>query len=369
MNANPTRRLVPDHIEQIRMYVPGKALDVSAFPGGVANLASNENVLGPSPLAMESIRAASASVHLYPEASNEALGEALAAHLGVTPEQIVVGNGATACIELVVKTFMSEGETALLSAGTFIGFNLALQAFGRRSIEVPMREGFRHDLEEMAARITPEVRLVFLCNPCNPTGTVFSREEFERFLARVDGRCLVVLDQAYFEFISDGAAPNGVSYLSTHPNLIVLRTFSKVYGLAGLRLGYAIASPRLIGYMLRASTPFSYSLLAQTAGLAALKDLGHVERSLATARAGVEQLSRALRALGLPVPPSHGNFVFAPLGRPAGPVYEQMLSRGVMTRQLGGYGFREALRITVGTAEQNERVIAALTQALAAPAP
>jgi histidinol-phosphate aminotransferase len=242
-------------------------------------------------------------------------------------------------------------------------YKLALQSHGRRFTEVPMAD-YRYDLEAMAAHFTARTRIVFLANPDNPTGTAFGRAELETFLSKVPPQCLVVLDEAYFEYVHWPEYPNGMDYFRKLPNLVVLRTFSKIYGLAGVRLGYGIMQSQLTGYLHRTRMPFNLSSLAQAGGVAALDDLEHVRTARETAIRGLQYLEQELLALGLKVPKSHANFVFAEFGRSAKPIYEQLLRQGIITRPLPSYGFPNALRISVGLASQNERLVAALKQVL-----
>ena len=227
-----------------------------------------------------------------------------------------------------------------------------------------MAPGFRYDLPAMARALSPATRMVFLANPDNPTGTAFSRSDLEAFLPRVPEDCLVVLDEAYFEFVDWKEYPNGLELLPRWPNLVVLRTFSKAHGLAGLRLGYGVMRPELVGYLHRTRMPFNVTSLAQAAGLAALEDVDHVRRTRELNLSELPRVRGELLALGLTVPESYGNFLFVDLGRPAGPVAEALLSKGVIARPIPGYGFPRALRISVGLPDWNTRMLAALRTVL-----
>jgi histidinol-phosphate aminotransferase len=227
-----------------------------------------------------------------------------------------------------------------------------------------MRPGFRYDLEAMARAMQPRTRIIFLANPDNPTGTAFSRAELDAFLARVPPECLVVLDEAYYEYVRWPEYPDGLTYVRKHPNVVVLRTFSKIYGLAGLRLGYGVMAPALIAYLNRTRMPFNISSIAQAAGVAALDDVEHVRTTRETTWRGLDYLTAELRAMGVTVPDSHANFVFADFGRPAQGIYQQLLLRGVITRPVPGYGFPDVLRISVGLRAQNERLLRALEDIL-----
>jgi histidinol-phosphate aminotransferase len=304
-------------------------------------------------------------LHLYPDSSSHALVQRLSRFLGVYPEEIVLGSGSNELIELLIRTFMvPERDEALLCQGSFVMYKVALQAHGRSFVEVPMQTGFRYDLSAMAQRITSRTRFIFLSNPDNPTGTAFSRGELLAFLARVPDDCLVVLDEAYFEFVTWPDYPNGLVDVRGRKNAIVLRTFSKAYGLAGLRVGYGVMHPELVAYLNRTRMPFNVSSAAQWAAAAALDDTEHVARGRALTRAGIEELTRALRSLGAQVPESHANFVFADFGRPAQPLYEALLKGGVITRPIANYGFPHALRISVGLERDNQRLVSALREIL-----
>jgi len=360
------RALVPEHIETLKPYVPGKPIEETEREygiTGVIKLASNENPLGPSPMAVQAIEAAVRHVNLYPDGASFYLVRRLADVLGVDPDRVFVASGSNEIIELLIRTFIQGDDEALLCQGSFLMYKVSLQSHGRRFTEVPMRAGLRYDLEAMAAALTPRTRMVFLANPDNPTGTAFSKAELDRFLEKVPAETFVVLDEAYFEYVRWAEYPNGMDYLSRR-NVVVLRTFSKIYGLAGLRLGYGVMEPEVVAYLNRTRMPFNVSSLAQAAGAAALDDQEHLRTTRETAWRGLEYLTKELRALGCQVPDSHANFVFADLGRPAAPVFEQLLRRGVITRPIPGYGFPNALRISVGLTSQCERLIAAMREIL-----
>jgi histidinol-phosphate aminotransferase len=361
------RPLVADYIESLKPYVPGKPIEETEREygiTGVVKLASNENPLGPSPKALAAIERALVQLHLYPDASSHHLTHAVAKHLGVKPEEVFCASGSNEIIELLIRTFTVPGDLALLSAGSFQMYKVSLQSHGRRFVEVPMREGYRYDLTAMAERLREKPRLVFLANPDNPTGTAFSRAELEAFLAKVDPETLVVLDEAYFEFVDWAEYPNGLDYFRKLSNVVVLRTFSKCYGLAGLRVGYGVMDPKKVGYLHRTRMPFNLTSLAQVAGVAALGDTEHLRRTREVTHAGLRYLETELRALGLEVPKSHANFVFVQLGRPSGPVFEQLLRRGVITRPVPMSGWPNALRISVGLAHENEKLVKAMREVL-----
>src|SRR5262249_43146452 len=289
------RPLVAPYIETLRPYVPGKPIEETEREYGITGaikLASNENPLGPSPLAIEAIEAAARKVHLYPDGSSYYLIQRLSAFLGVKPEEVFVGNGSNEIIELMVRTFTTPEDEAIICKGSFLMYKVALQSHGRPFIEVPMRPGYRYDLEAMAERVSSRTRIIFLANPDNPTGTAFSRKELEAFLPRVPPECFLVLDEAYFEYVDWPDYPNGMDYFRSMPNLVVLRTYSKIYGLAGIRLGYGIMQSQLADYLHRTRMPFNLTSLSQAAGIAALDDVEHVRTTKETTHRGLRYLEQ-----------------------------------------------------------------------------
>jgi histidinol-phosphate aminotransferase len=360
--------LVPPHVASLTPYVPGKPIEEVERQYGVtdvAKLASNENALGPSPRALAAAREACERVNLYPDGSAFYLKGALAAKLGVTPEEVFLGNGSNELIELLVRTFVLEQEEVLTSAQSFIAYKLAAQAHGRTLVEAPMRDRFFYDLEALRKLLQRRTKVVFLANPDNPTGTWFSEKDLVPFLDATAKDTLVVLDEAYVEFVDAPGFQDSLALRKRYPNLVVLRTFSKIYGLAGLRLGYGLARPELVDLIDRVRAPFNVNLVAQAAGIAALDDHAHVEKSRALVRTERPLLSEALRALGATVVPSQGNFVFADFpGRPGKELFEALLREGVVVRPMGGYGFPTAQRITVGLRGENEKCLAALRKVL-----
>ncbi|HET9594530.1 MAG TPA: histidinol-phosphate transaminase [Anaeromyxobacteraceae bacterium] len=358
---------VPPYVASLQPYVPGKPIEEVEREYGVSNvakLASNENALGPSPRALAAAREACAGVHLYPDGSAFYLRQALAAKLGVTMEEVAVGNGSNELLELVVRTFVPEGGEVLTSANSFIVYKLASQAHGRTCVEAPM-DDHRYDLRAIAARLSPRTRVIFLANPDNPNGTYFTERELVPFLEAVPRDVLVVLDEAYVEFVTASDFPDGLRIRRRFPNVVTCRTFSKIYGLAGLRLGYLVASPEVVGYLDRVRAPFNTSLVAQAAGAAALSDDEHVARSRALVASERPFLEAGLRAVGARVWPSQTNFVLADFpGRPGKELFEALLRRAVVVRPVAGYGFPTAQRVTCGLRPENEKLLAALKEIL-----
>ncbi|HVP67853.1 MAG TPA: histidinol-phosphate transaminase [Anaeromyxobacteraceae bacterium] len=360
--------LVPPNVESLQPYVPGKPIEEVEREYGVrdvAKLASNENALGPSPKALAAAREALARMHLYPDGSAYYLRGAIAERFGVPADEVVVGNGSNELIELLVRTFVLEGEEVLTSAQSFVAYKLAAQAHGRDLVEVPMKGRFHYDLAAMATHLSDRTKVVFLANPDNPTGTWFLERELVTFLEAVPRHALVVLDEAYVEFVEAPGFQDSLALRRRFPNLVVLRTFSKIYGLAGLRLGYGFARKEVAGFIDRVRAPFNVSLVAQAAGVGALEDREHVERTRELVRRERPFLASALAALGATVVPSQGNFLLADFpGRPGKDLFEALLREGVVVRPLGGYGFPTAHRITVGTRPENEKALAALRKVL-----
>ena len=360
--------IVPPYVETLMPYVPGKPIEEVEREYGVSNvakLASNENALGPSPRALAAAREAAAGIHLYPDGSAYQLRNALSAKLGVKPEEVFVANGSNEIIDLLVQTFVLPGEEVLTSAKTFVAYKLAAQKNGRALVEAPMKAQFHYDLDAIRAKLSPRIKLVFLANPDNPTGTWFLENELVRFLDAVPPETLVALDEAYVEYVDAAGYQDSLALRRRYPNLVVIRTFSKIYGMAGFRLGYGIARPELCGYVERVRMPFNTNLLAQAAGVAALGDEEHVKRSRALVQSERPFLAAGLAALGATVVPSQGNFVLADFpGRPGKELFEALLRLGVVVRPVGGYGFPTAQRITTGTRAENEKCLAALRKVL-----
>jgi len=348
-------------------YPPGKSLEEVrrelGLKGPIYKLASNENPLGPSPRALEAVRESLTRLHRYPEAANRTLSEALARRYGLRPENVVVGNGSNEVIDLLVKALVSPGDEILMSEPSFLMYEKFGAAAGASLKKVPLK-GYRHDLEGILSAVSPRTRIVFLDHPHNPTGSVFSGEEFESFLRGVPGEVVVVLDEAYGEFVREPSAARGVEFLKRGFPVVVLRTFSKAYGLAGLRIGYGLMPEELARVLNALRQPFNVNLLAQVAALAALSDEEHLRRTQELTWEGLDYLSAELERLGLKPLPSQANFLFVECGRPARPLYEALLRRGVIVRSMEAYGFPEALRISVGLPEENRALIEALAEVL-----
>jgi len=355
---------VAKHIAALTPYPPGKPIEELERELGISGsikLASNENPLGPSPKAMEAIRAAVPNLHRYPDGSAYYLRRKLAAKIGVAPGNIVFGNGSNEVIDLIVRTFMVPGDCAVVPEPTFLMYGKFLAAAGCKCVKVGLAPGLKVDLEAMR-RACPTARLFIVCNPNNPTGTVVARAEFDAFLAALPAEALVLLDEAYIEFAGAADTPRGLDYL-TDGRVMALRTFSKMYGLAGLRLGYGLMPEELAGYIERVRQPFNVNALAQAAALGALDDDEHFERTLALNAAGLAYLQAELPGLGLSCLPTHTNFFLAKVDQKLGDgqaLYARLLREGVIIRSMRPYGLPDHVRISVGLPEENRRLVGAL---------
>jgi histidinol-phosphate aminotransferase len=357
----------PGHVQRLSPYVPGKPIEELAreyglAEAGIVKLASNENPRGPSARVRQAIVDAAADVTRYPDGNGFALKKALAGRFGVTIEQVVLGNGSNDILELATQAFLRPGDEAVYSQHAFAVYPLATQARGGKGIAVAARE-LGHDLPAMRAALTPQTRIVFVANPNNPTGTWLAPDAVRAFIASVPADVLVVLDEAYNEYLDPSQQADSASWLATHPNLLISRTFSKAYGLAGLRVGYALADASVAGLLNRVRQPFNVNSVAQAAAIAALADTDYVVESARLNRAGLAQLTAGLDALGIAYVPSHANFLLVHVGGSAA-VYESLLRQGVIVRPVANYGLPEHLRVSVGLASENDRFLAALRVAL-----
>jgi histidinol-phosphate aminotransferase len=356
---------VPEYIRTLVPYEPGKPIEEVEREYGISNsikLASNENPLGPSPKAVAAIREKLDQLHLYPDGDCFYLKRGMAQKLGVAPENLIFGNGSNEIIELAVRTLMRPGDEAVMAEQAFVVYPLIVQAVGGKKKAVPLRN-FTHDLAAIADAITPKTRVVFLANPNNPTGTSFRRDEWERFLGKVSRDLLLIVDEAYFEYVQHPAYPDSLRYHAEDRAILTLRTFSKLYGLAGLRIGYGIGPKKLIDMMQRVRQPFNVNAAAQWAALAALDDVDHVKRSLEVNRLGIKYLQEEFTRLGLEFVPSQANFILLRVGK-GQEVFKQLLSQGVIVRPMAGYQFPEHVRVTVGTKEENRKFIDALEKVI-----
>ena len=360
--------LAPANVREIAPYVPGKPIAETARELGLAEadilkMASNENPLGASPMAVAAIRGALGELHYYPDGSGFELKAVLARKFAVDPANIILGNGSNDVLELVARAFLTSADSAVYSQHAFMVYALAVQAIGAKHIEVPAK-AYGHDLDALARAIRGDTKIVFVANPNNPTGTFSPWEEVRAFMQRVSKRVLVVLDEAYGEYLPDALKSPTPGWIAEHPNLVISRTLSKAFGLAGLRVGYGLAHPEIAEVMNRVRQPFNVNHLAMVAACAALDDAGFIAKSRAVNAAGLEQLAAGFERFGLEYIASFGNFITVRVGN-AARVYQSMLAEGVIVRPIAGYGMPEHLRVTVGKPEQNARFLAALERGLA----
>ncbi len=354
-------RIHPD-IASLSPYVPGKPIEELQRELGLARvikLASNENPLGPSPKALVALVGGHDSLHRYPDGGAYRLRQALADRWKVSLDHIILGNGSDEVLGLLARTFLAPGDEAVMADQTFVIYKMEVTAAHGKAVIVPL-VNWTHDLDGMAKAITPKTRLVFLCNPNNPTGTMVAADAVARFMAQVPENVIVVFDEAYLEYVRDPHFPDSLQYVTQGRNAIVLRTFSKIYGLAGLRIGYGITTPEITNCLNRVRPPFNANTLAQRAALAALGDDEHVAKSRAVNAAGMQQLESGLRALGFTAIPSQANFVYFDVKRDGRVLFDALLREGVIVRHIEG----TMLRVTIGQPDENDAFLASLKKVL-----
>jgi histidinol-phosphate aminotransferase len=357
---------VPAHIADIKPYEPGKPLEELEREYGISDsikLASNENPIGPSPLALKAMEKAMGNLHRYPDGGGFGLNEKLAAHLKVPRTAIVLGNGSDDIIGMLTRALLRSGDEAVLSKPSFLMYDIMIRCADARPISVPLK-GLDIDLDRMAAAITPKTRLVFVNNPLNPTGSMITSAQFESFLAKVPKGVVVVMDEAYIEFVRDDRCANGIDFLEAAVPVVTLRTFSKAYGLAGLRVGYGVMPEGIQGLLNRVRQPFNVSSLAQVAAIHALDDTPFLERTLRVVHDGLDYLFAELDRMGVRYFPTQANFFLIDVGRDAAGVFEKMLRRGVIVRSMVSYGFPHYIRINAGLPEENRRFLQALKEVI-----
>jgi histidinol-phosphate aminotransferase len=352
---------VPEYIRALIPYTPGKPIEeVEREYGikGAVKLASNENPLGPSPAAVRVLHERIEQLHRYPDGDCFYLKRGLAANLAIAPERFIFGNGSNELIELAVRTFLRPEDEAIMAAQSFTIYRLVVQAAGGTAKIIPLSD-FIHDLKAIKAAVTPKTRLIFLANPNNPTGTTYGKDAWEDFLVEVSGEVLIVVDEAYREYVRDSRYPDSLAYQGAGKSILTLRTFSKMYGLAGLRIGYGIGPEPVVAMMHRVRQPFNVNAAAQWAALAALGDVEHKVRTLEVNRQGMTFLEAELNRLGIAFVPSQANFILIRVGD-GGRVFQDLLRRGVIVRPMQEYGLPEYVRVTVGTVDENKKFVAAL---------
>jgi histidinol-phosphate aminotransferase len=357
--------LANPQLRNLAVYEPGKPIEETARELGtdasrIIKLASNENPLGPSPKAVLAMRDALDSINLYPDGGGYYLREALAAKLGLTRDHLILGSGSNEVIEFIGHGFLAEGDVIVTAQHAFVVYKLVAATFGAKTIEVP-GPGLSHDLDAILAAITSKTRVIFIANPNNPTGTLAGQAEIDRFMQRLPQNVVAVFDEAYFEYLDN--PPDTLRFVREGRNVIVLRTFSKIHGLANLRVGYGIGPPELIQVLQKARQPFNVGGLAQVAALAALDDAEHLNRTKRITDEGRAFLEEELAKINLPYIPSRGNFVLANVGEGIN-VFQKLLRRSIIVRAMKGYALPEWVRISVGTMEQNQKCVVALREIL-----
>jgi len=359
--------LVRPNILTIRPYKPGKPIDEVQRELGlqdVVKMASNENPLGPSPKAAAAVESYASSLHLYPDGSCFRLRQELSQRFMVPPENILVGNGSCEIIELVARVLLGPEDQVVFADPSFIMYKIVAAACNADARTVPLKN-YAHDLEAMANAIGPNTKLVYIANPNNPTGTLVGQEQIDTFMAQVPHQTVVVMDEAYYEYKVGTPFPDTMKFLSQGRNIVILRTFSKIYGLAGLRIGYGFAPDWLVDCINRIRRPFNVNAVAQIAAVAALSDEEHVRKSQQTNQAGKEFLYRQFSRMGLEFVPTEANFILVDVGRDATQVFQKLLKLGIVVRPMPGWGYPTKLRVTIGTQDQNERLVNALARVLA----
>ena len=353
----------PEYFNIIPPYVPGKPLEELEREYGITDsikLASNENPLGPSPKAMEAVKHALNNLHRYPDGAAPELMEAIASKMGCKTSQIVLGNGSDEVIDMLAKVYLNAGDEALMTEPSFMMYSISALAQGAKAVKIPLTPDYKHDFDALAKAVTAKTKILFLNSPQNPSGTVITKKEFEPFLEKVDPSILIVMDEAYIEFNRDSEAATGLDYLDCGRTVVTLRTFSKLYGLAGLRIGFGVMPEHASQMLNRIRPPFNINIPAQAAALAALSDSEFVEKTLETVHNGLDYLFDALKDLDVVCYPTQTNFFMIDLKRDAKAVYEALLYKGVIIRPLGSYGFDNHIRVTVGRPQENERFVKAL---------
>ncbi len=350
----------PEYISALKPYVPGKPveeLERELGIKGAVKLASNENPLGPSPKAVEALKAAISGINRYPDGGGYYLRKTLGERLSVEMDELILGNGSNELIDIAVRTYLRPGDEAVMAKPSFVVYATSVKAQGARPVEVPLKE-WRHDLDAMAEAVTSKTRMLFIANPNNPTGTINTKEELNRLFERLPEGLLVVVDEAYYEYVRNPDYADSIRHFRAGRDILILRTFSKIYGLAGLRIGYGIAKKDIIEEMNKLRPPFNANSLAQAGAIGALDDEEHLRRTVQANEEGKRYLYGELNSLGVKYVPTEANFIYILLGRDSKAVYGALLREGVITRPIGPEG--EAIRVTIGTMEENRRFVKAL---------
>jgi histidinol-phosphate aminotransferase len=352
---------------KLKPYVPGKPIEEVKRELGlddVVKLASNENPVGPSPLGVQAIQANLSSLNLYPDANCYYLKDKIRQKFSVDINQVIVGNGSDELLMLIAAAFINPGDEVIMGQPSFAEYEFTSQIMGADLVYVPLDAALTYDLEAVVQAITPKTKIIYLCNPNNPTGTAVDKTKLAAFVQRIPDHALLIFDEAYYEYIDDPGYPSGLDYLNTGKNILVLRTFSKIFGLAALRVGFGIGSAELTGIIERVEEPFNVNMLAQVAATAALDDSAHLENSRKVNAAGKAYLYREMEALGCSCVPSQANFIFIRVNRDSKEVFEALLQAGVIIRPGHIFGYPDYIRVTIGTKTENERLVSALGRIL-----
>jgi histidinol-phosphate aminotransferase len=347
----------PKYVLGMQPYIPGKPIEELERELGIRNsikLASNENPVGPSPKALKAVRDSNDDLNRYPDGTGYYLKNVLARVLSVSEDELILGNGSNELLDIAARTFLTDGDEAVMATPSFVVYAMAVQAVGAKPVQVPLRN-YTHDLAAMAKAVTPKTKMVFISNPNNPTGTINRKDEFDRMMEKIPDTVLVVMDEAYREYVSDCNYADSMKYLRSEKNILILRTFSKIYGLAGLRIGYGISRKEIVSDMNRLREPFNTNTLAQRAAIAALMDSEHVTYSRNINEAGKKYLYSEFASLGIEFAPTEANFIYVPI-EGAVSVYESLLKMGVIIRPMGA----GAIRVTIGLPDENRRFVEAL---------
>lgn len=348
----------PEHISALRPYIPGKPIEELERELGIRNslkLASNENPIGPSHAAVRAITAGlKKTLNRYPDGSGYYLKNALAKELSVKPEEIILGNGSNELIDIAGRTFLAPGDEAVMAHPSFVVYSMAVQAAGGKAIQVPLMD-YKHDLDAMLNAVTPKTKMLFIANPNNPTGTMNTKEEFDRLMRKIKDGILVVVDEAYHEYVTNTEYADTFKHFRGSRDILILRTFSKIYGLAGLRIGYGIAHQEIITEMNKVRAPFNTNSVAQKAAIEALKDKGHIKKSREINNRGKKYLYKELSSLGIRHVPTEANFIYMPVADSMN-IYKKLLHAGVIVRPMGP----DAIRVTIGLPEENRKFIKAM---------
>lgn len=351
----------PEYISSIKPYVPGKPIEELERELGIKGsikLASNENPLGPSPLAIEAVRNTLNSLNRYPDGSGYYLRNTLSKRLSVEPENIILGNGSNELLDVAVRTFMRSGDEAVMATPSFVVYPMSVQSINAMPVQVQLKD-YRHDLAAMLMSATEKTRIVFIANPNNPTGTINRKDEFDRFMERLPEGILTVVDEAYHEYVSDPEYADSIKHFRQGRDILILRTFSKMFGLAGLRIGYGIAPKEIVTEMNKIRQPFNTNTVAQAAAINALEDIDYIRKSRENNKKGRRYLYQEFKKLGLDYIPTEANFIYIKI-KGSVALYERLLKKGVIIRPMGP----DAVRVTIGLHEENERFIAALASVL-----